>query len=337
MRFAAFALGLMASATTAFADPAGLRILNLYMPHHNAETRVALWYPGDGSGTPERYAENPVFQGVDVAMDAGVEDGAFPLVLFSHGMGGTDRAQAWLASDLAEQGAIVVIVNHLNSTWGSFDMSKGVRHWTRAEDLRAALDAVLADPELGAHIDRSRIMAAGFSYGGWSALSLGGMRSNHAGFVAACETHIEEMAACNHFLSDKANVQGISPELWNASQRDARVSQVVAIDPGFVWGLEAGDVADLDADTLFIGFGGPDIRMMDTDFDASGLADLLPDAAFQRIDPAFHFTAMPVCTPAGPEILEAENDDPVCTDPDGADRAAIHAMIVEAIAERLGL
>ena len=40
-----------------------------------------------------------------------------------------------------------------------------------------------------------------------------------------------------------------------------------------------------------------------------------------RFDPSFHFTAMPLCTPAVESILIADNDDLVFTDPAGTDGA----------------
>lgn len=138
-------------------------------------------------------------------------------------------------------------------------------------------------------------------------------------------------------LSDDVNLQGIDPALWNASYADARISHVTAIDPGFVWGLDAANAADIGRNVLMIGFGSPADRMLATDFDKSGLAGLLPDAQIAQFDPGFHFTAMPECKPAGADILIAENDDPVCTDPAGTDRAGVHAAIIDAMAVELGL
>lgn len=330
------AAALTLTAAMAQADTAGLRIMNVALPHHDAEARLAIWYPAEAGGTPAIYAENPVFQGVEAVQDAGLAPGRHPVVLFSHGMGGTDRAQAWLGAALARRGAVTIMVNHPGSTWGDFDMARGVAHWTRAQDLRAALDAILAMPQIADSLDASRVTAAGFSYGGWTALSLGGARGNHAGIVATCE-RMPQMEACDLLLSDTVNMQGQDPALWNASYADHRVRQVVAIDPGFVWGLAAPDVSDLAPDTVLIGLGAPDTRMLATNFDASGLTEILGARRTERLAPAFHFSAMPLCTQAGPAILEAENDDPVCTDPPGTDRAALHAQIAEIIAQTLGL
>ena len=337
MKSTALALALSTLASRALAEGAGLKIAQIQMPHHDAETRVAIWYPRATGGTETVYAQNPVFRGVAAFTDAEPEAGLHPVVLFSHGMGGTDRAQAWLASALAERGAIVVMVNHPGSTWGDHDMARGVRHWTRAADLSRALDVLTDDPDLGPHLDLTRVMAAGFSFGGWTALSLGGATGNLDGIVAACTEQIATMVACDMLLSDHVGMHRQDPGLWNASYADPRVTSVVAIDPGFIWGLEAANVAGLVRDTVLIGLGDRETQMSATNFTESGLAALIPDARVLRLAPAFHFTAMPLCQPDGVAILGAEQDDPVCTDPQGTDRKAVHAAIADTIAEGLGL
>lgn len=337
MKTIATGLLLTVAASGAIADPAGLRLLQLDLPHHGESVETAIWYPNASGGEPSRVAENAVFEGVEAVPGAEVAEGRHPLVVFSHGMGGSHQAQAWLASGLAERGAIVISLSHPNSTWRDFDMSEGVKHWTRVADLSAALDMVLVDPDLANRIDPSRIMAAGFSYGGWTALSMSGINGNHAGIVAGCEEHVDTMSACDMLLSEEVNMQGIDPAAWNASYADPRISRVAAIDPGFVWGLEPSDVAGLVPNAVIIGLGGEDDRMLATNFDASGLAELLSEVRIERLEPAFHFTAMPICKPAGEAILLEENDDPVCTDPEGTDREAIHMAIVDLMAAELAL
>jgi predicted dienelactone hydrolase len=332
-----FALALTAIASEAVSGDAGLRIVEMNLPKHGENSRVAIWYPGGGTGSLALYADSPVFRGVEAMFDADTANGQHPVVLFSHGMGGSDRAQAWLAADLAGRGAIVLMVNHPNSTWGDFDMAKGVSHWTRAADLSAALDMLIGDPMFEGHIDASRVMAAGFSFGGWTALSLGGMIGNLEGSVEACTTYRESMEACAMLLSEDVSMQSQDQEKWNASYADARITHVAAVDPGFVWGLDASNTAALVPGTLLIGLGNAETRLSATNFDESGLAALLPEAHILRLDPAFHFSAMPLCKPDGAAILRAEDDDPVCTDPPGADRAAVHAAIVDAMAKNLGL
>ncbi|MFQ3255016.1 MAG: putative dienelactone hydrolase [Loktanella salsilacus] len=335
MKYILTTLALLGAATHAVAEPAGLRHVTLEMPHHGSKAAVSIWYPTDDGDAPTIFAENPVFEGVQAYIDAKVQYGRHPVVMFSHGMGGTDRAQAWLTAGLAERGAIVVAVNHPHSTWGDFDMSQGVKHWTRVADLSVALDNLQSDPAFRDHIDPARIMASGFSYGGWTALSMGGLMGNHQGLVDTCTAQIGTMEACDMLLSDDVRMQDIDPGVWNASYADPRITHVAAIDPGFVWGLTAEDAADLVPNVLMIGFGGADDRMSATNFDDSGLVDLLANPEVIRLDPAFHFTAMPLCKPAGEDILKEEGDDAVCNDPVGTDRAEVHQRIIGAIAAAL--
>lgn len=318
----------------AYADTAGLIVTEVYLPHHAQSTRVAVWYPSNSQTQKTLYANGPVFEGIEAHVGGAIISGQYPLVLFSHGMGGTDKAQAWLGAALAERGVVTVSINHPNSSWGNFDMASGIEHWTRALDISATLDWIIDESEFSKSIDMSRVMAAGYSYGGWTALSLGGALGNHGGIVEACTTQIE-LEACELFLSENVNMQGLDPAIWNARYADDRVTHVVAIDPGFVWGLTESDVADLLQSTTIIGFGGQDDRMLATDFDRSGLSELLGDRSMERFDPAYHFSAMPICTEAGEAILAVENDDPVCTDPAGSDRRMIHTAIVDIIAEDL--
>lgn len=56
---------------------------------------------------------------------------------------------------------------------------------------------------------------------------------------------------------------------------------MAAIEPGFIWGLQPANVAGLVSDTMMIGFGAGENRMLATDFDARSLANLLPTAKIE--------------------------------------------------------
>lgn len=114
-------------------------------------------------------------------------------------------------------------------------------------------------------------------------------------------------------------------EDWNGIHADPRVTHLVAIEPGLIWGVGPADIADLVPDVPLIGLDAGSDRMLATDFDASGLAGLLPGATVERIAPAIHCTALPLCKPMAEAILIEEQDDPVCTDPAGTDRAGLIA------------
>lgn len=302
--------------------------------------QAVIWYPGTG-GTPVAFGANPVFQGVPALDGATPAPGKYPLVLMSHGLGGHYRSLGWLAAGLAERGAVVVAVNHPGSTFGDLEVTRGMRHWTRVGDLAAAMEAVLADPVYGALIDGENVSAVGFSYGGWTALSAGGLRGDLAGYAAHCADMATASTHCADLAWGGFDFATADAGAWDASHRDPRFSKAVAIDPGLTWGVK--DVSGLAVPALLIGLGDGADRLLATDTRAagSGFADRVlaarTDAKVVEIAPAAHFTALPVCTEKGAFILEDEGDDPVCTDPSGTDRAAVHGRIVEEVAGFLGL
>ena len=257
--------------------------------------------------------------------------------MLSHGLGGHFRSLAWLAAGLAERGAIVIAVNHPNSTWGDFDLEAMLDHWTRVEDLTLLLDWALADPDVARRVDRNRVMATGFSYGGWTALSMAGLRGDLDGFVAFCQEHRARSTFCQELAEAGIGIAALPVEAWAASYKDDRITRVAAVDPGLIWGLERRHAIDLVNDVTLVGLGEGDHRLADTNFDASGFAGLLHDPGILRLAPAFHFSALPLCRPNAEASLEAEGKEPVCTDPDGTDRPGVHAAIVDRLAADLDL
>jgi len=319
------------------AQPAGMREGTMNAPHHDRPMGYAVWYPASDGAAATPYGGNAVFRPVEVARDAPPLPGRYPVVLLSHGLGGHYRSLGWLAAGLAQSGAVVLAVNHPNSTVFDFDMQAGLAHWTRTQDLTLALDHLLADPQVGPLIDADNVSAVGFSYGGWTALSLGGVRGDLAGYIAHCAA--APSGHCRDIARGGADLATLDASDWDASHGDPRIRHVVAIDPGLTYGLTAEDVAGLSLPTLLIQLGAGDDRLDSTDIspDGSNLMALLPHAEVLEIAPAYHFSVLPLCTEKGAAILEEEDDDPVCTDPEGANRAAIHKQVLTAVAAHLGL
>ena len=296
-----------------------------------------LWYPASGTGATTLLNDSLVFKGVPVRLEAPVRPGRWPLVLLSHGVGGHWRSLSWLGAGLAQQGAMVVGVNHPGSTFGDYDMRRSLDHGTRVNDLKAALDALLGDAAMGPHIDPQRIYVVGFSLGGWTALSMGGLRGDLQAYTRYCvqsgHRHCQDIARAGVELTQ------LDASTWNRSYRDPRVKAVAAIDPALHQGLNAAHASDMVDQVLLIGLGQGSDRLPDTDFSAPGttLSDILPGARIEVMAPAFHFSAMPVCQPAGAQLLAEDNDDPVCSDPPGTDRPALHERIIRSIGRHFDL
>ena len=320
---------------------AGHRTATLAAPHHGRALDLALWYPAAPDVPVVAHGGNAVFLPVAVALDAAPAEGRFPVVVLSHGLGGHYRSLAWLAAGLARSGAVVVAVNHPNSTVFDFDMQAGLEHWTRVQDLSLALDHLVSDAAFAHVIDPEAVAAVGFSYGGWTALSLGGLRGNLAGYVDHCvqapTRHCRDIAAAG------ADLSALPAAQWNGDHADPRIRRVAAIDPGLTHGLTDADAAALRVPVLLIQLGAGADRLDATDLSAAGsdftarLARSGGDVALVEIAPAAHFSVLPLCTDRGAEVLRDDGDDPVCTDPAGAERAAIHAEIEARLRAWLGL
>ncbi len=114
--------------------------------------------------------------------------GSIPLVLFSHGLGGSREGYAHVGRHLAGEGFASLHVQHTGSDrtvwlggapWALVERlqyaAREQEAIDRVHDLRFALDQVFAH-EIGALLDPRRIAAAGHSYGANTALLAAGAR-----------------------------------------------------------------------------------------------------------------------------------------------------------------
>lgn len=111
-----------------------------------------------------------------------------PLIVFSHGLGGSRFGYSHLGRHWAAQGFASLHVQHQGSdravwTRGWFDLwtnlnaaASDANAIARAEDVSFAISTLLADPLAAPRIDASRIAVAGHSYGANTAMLVAGAR-----------------------------------------------------------------------------------------------------------------------------------------------------------------
>jgi dienelactone hydrolase len=116
-----------------------------------------------------------------------------PLVIFSHGIGGSREGYTYIGKYLAANGIAALHVQHVGSDrslWGGNpiqmvgrlqEAAKESEAIARTQDIRFALDQVLGDVELKQKIDPQRIAAAGHSYGANTTMLLSGARVQRDG------------------------------------------------------------------------------------------------------------------------------------------------------------
>lgn len=317
-------------------DLSGYEQMTVFPPDRALPVAASLWYPAGVRSYRGVVGDNPVFHGTSVWMGARIAEGQYPLFVFSHGSGGNMDNSAWLFSALVEKGAMVLAVNHPGSTSGDSSPRASLYLDRRAGDISAALDALLSDPVLGLHVDRSRITALGFSLGGATVLNLGGLRFDWEVYRDYCLAN-PKATDCGFLAKGNVDLDHL-PEGFSADGRDDRIGHVIAIDPAFTYTATAASVEAVTVPVSFINLGDRDrLKTGDVSENGSNLANRLADADYQVVAPSYHITFLGLCKSGGAELLAEEQDDPVCTDPDGVDRADTHERIIKAVAASAGL
>ena len=209
---------------------------------------TTVWYPAVATarekprwlgGTRDRFAGAG-----DAAPEAALAPAPtrFPLIVISHGTGGSATAMAWLGTRLAAHGFIAAAVNHPgNNALEPYTPQGFTLWWLRAKDLSVVIDGMLRDHRFGPRIDARRIGAAGFSLGGYTMIEIAGGRTSPAIF-AFCGRHPQSRSCTSppefpHLVSEALSLLKTSPryraEIRGASvsYRDPRVRAVFAIAP----------------------------------------------------------------------------------------------------------
>jgi predicted dienelactone hydrolase len=158
---------------------------------------VAVWYPTAATPTPYNYG-GPT-NGM-VALDAKpyLAGRPYPLLVFSHGYGGSGLSSVFLTEPLAARGWIVAAPDHSDRysavrirTGRNKDLDRrGFLHDAekiansdpdhrdeylyRLDEMKLVLDQMLGSGQFGKLIDRERIAVGGHSLGGFTALGLCG-------------------------------------------------------------------------------------------------------------------------------------------------------------------
>ncbi len=113
---------------------------------------------------------------------------AVPLLVFSHGIGGSRFGYSYLGKHLAANGVACLHLQHVGSDrsiWAGNPLglvgrlqgaAQDTEAMARAADLRFALDSVLAPGPLAERIDAQRLAAGGHSYGANTTMLAAGAR-----------------------------------------------------------------------------------------------------------------------------------------------------------------
>jgi len=149
----------------------GCRLLEVEDSVQGAVIPLALLYPAVGAESTQHFGPYTL----DVARDAPAADGAWPLVVISHGHSGTPWAYRELARHLALAGFVVALPAHTGNTRNDNTLAGTAANLAnRPRHITLSIDAALADPVLKTHIASGGVAVIGHSIGGYTALAAAG-------------------------------------------------------------------------------------------------------------------------------------------------------------------
>jgi predicted dienelactone hydrolase len=112
---------------------------------------------------------------IDACPDGRFIKGKFPLVIISHGGGGSHLLYRVAALHLAKNGYIVAMPEHHGNNRNDNSLEgQNINLTLRTRHICLVIDTLLSDPELMAYIDSSQIFMIGHSMGGCTALAVAG-------------------------------------------------------------------------------------------------------------------------------------------------------------------
>lgn len=292
---------------------------------------TSIWFPAQSGLSVERIAENPAFYGTDVVPSGQPLAGKFPLVVISHGYRGNWRNQNWLATTLAQNGYVVVSIDHPGTTTFNQSAELAAQWWERPGDLSRLLDWLLTSAEWAEIIDESDITAIGHSLGGWTVMALAGAQFDRSQMLQECTGEASPLV-CG--LASGLGLEVPQEGEPLGSLKDDRINRVVSMDLGLARGFARQSLRDLTTPTLILAAGIDTAGLPQAD-ESGFLARYIPRVNHDYIvyPDATHFSFMQLCKPGAVEMIEEEDpgDGIVCQDGNDRPREELHQAIAQDI------
>lgn len=277
---------------------------------------LAIWYPSNATPRAERFG--PL--GQTVAIDGALSGGGLPLIVLSHGSGGSAFDSYDTAVALAEAGFVVAAVTHTGDNFKDHTRAFVRRNFVdRPRHVSRVIDFMLSAWPGHEAIDPSRIGIFGHSAGGAAALIVIGGSADWTRAVAFCRSHPEDWG-CRNARQNGASSDPVETAMIVGS--DARIKAAVVAAPALSAAFLPKGLATV-AVPVQLWVASNDRIVPDGDLVRRNLP-IAPD--YHRVEGAGHFAFLAPC----PEPLAATGAE-FCTDPKGFDRAAFLGLFQRAV------
>lgn len=271
---------------------------------------IAVWYPTEAAAVATDLGPFTL----EIAQRAPIAGKGLPLVLISHGNGGSSFSHHDTAIALAQAGYVVAAVTHTGDNHA--DQSREASMMDRPRHITRAIDHLLTNWRGHAQIDPARIGMFGFSSGGFTTLVIAGGIADLARVAPLCREHRSHYAC--QVIARRPESALAAAAAGPKSARDARVKAVVVAAPalGFTFTKESLATATLpiqlwraEADDV-----------LPHPFYAEAVRAALPQPPeYREVPNAGHFDFLAPCTRRFASMAP-----PLCRSADGFDRVAFH-------------
>ena len=297
-----FAIGLAASSTQA----AGLASIKVPESADKPALSAFVWSP---CATPPGDVQlGPMT--MPAVRNCPIDGSRLPLVIISHGHGGSSLNHHDVAETLADAGFLVVALNHPGDNFSDLSRSGDISiMFQRPQDIKRLIDFLLGDWQQSEKIDPDRIGFFGFSRGGYTGLVLAGAVPDFHDATVPCP---EPAPICGEIRRNEIPVEPLA--------RDPRIKAFVLADPlSFFSKKESLRAVNAPIQLWSSEHGGDGVRPENV----AALAVNLPDKPDFRVVPgSAHFAFLAPCPPG-----LAKSQSEICTDQSGFDRAAFHRLL----------
>ncbi|MFM9425879.1 putative dienelactone hydrolase [Variovorax sp. GrIS 2.14] len=281
---------------------------------------IGIWYPSEATTQPVTMGPTTM----SVAVDGPVQGKTLPLVVMSHGNGGSFLGHYDTAIALADAGFVVAAVTHTGDNYA--DQSRSTDVMDRPRHMSRVIDHMLSTWDGRATIDAARIGMFGFSSGGFTTLvSIGGL-PDFSTIGPMCRQYPGDFA-CQLIAKSGGNVTA-PPTSATARAADPRIKAAVVAAPALGFAFSPDGLTNVKVPVQLWRAENDLILPHPRYAEAVRLA--LPDARqmldYRVVPNAGHYDFLVQCSSALASIAPA-----ICSSAAGFDRAAFHASFNTAV------
>jgi predicted dienelactone hydrolase len=279
--------------------------------------QIGIWYPSQATTQPLTMGPTTM----SVALNGTAQGKALPLVVMSHGTGGSFLGHFDTAIALADAGFVVVAVTHTGDNHA--DQSRSVDVMDRPRQISRVIDHMLSTWDGHATIDPTRIGMFGFSAGGFTTLvSIGGI-PDFSTIGPMCRQYPRDFA-CQ--LIAKSSSNGAVPLTTPpAPAADPRIKAAVVAAPALGFTFSPDGLKNVKVPVQL--WRADDDVILPHPRYAEAVRLALPETPDYHVVPkAGHFDFLVPCSSALASVAPA-----ICTSAVGFDRAAFHSSFDAAV------